>query len=235
MRITAAIRPAAGARGRAAHGRGRSRGRSGSRAGHIRAPARPRPDRHALREAGGDRGGERAAGAVGVAAVDPRALPECAVRPRSPARRTPCRRQVPALQQHRAAAQLEQRLGRALHRGEAVDRAARHRISASGRLGVSTAARGTSKRFSASIAPASISGAPPFATMTGSTTSGIAARALGKHRRDGLDHRRIVQHAGLDRVGADIVEHHLDLLADEVGRDRQDAEDALACSARSAR
>ncbi len=49
------------------------------------------------------------------------------------------------------------------------------RISASGRLGVSTAARGTSRRFSASIAPGSISGAPPFATITGSTTSGTAA------------------------------------------------------------
>jgi hypothetical protein len=49
------------------------------------------------------------------------------------------------------------------------------RISASGRLGVSTAARATSSRFRASTAAGSISGAPPFATMTGSTTSGAAA------------------------------------------------------------
>src|SRR6266536_2788661 len=36
-----------------------------------------------------------------------------------------------------------------------------------------------------------------------------------------------MQHAGLDRVGADIVENHLDLLADELRRYRQDPEDTL--------
>src|SRR5204863_435111 len=49
------------------------------------------------------------------------------------------------------------------------------RISASGRFGVSTAACGTRRRFKAPIAPSSISRAPPFATMTGSRTSGIPA------------------------------------------------------------
>ena len=51
-------------------------------------------------------------------------------------------------------------------------------------------------------------------------------RPLGEHRGDGLDHRGIVQHAGLDRVGPDIVEHDLDLLPDEFGRDRQYPENA---------
>ena len=36
-----------------------------------------------------------------------------------------------------------------------------------------------------------------------------------------------MQHAGLDRVGADIVEHDLHLLADESRIDRQDAVDPL--------
>ena len=49
-------------------------------------------------------------------------------------------------------------------------------------------------------------------------------RALAQHRGQGLDDRGIMQHAGLDRVGADIVEHDLDLLTDKIGRDRQHAE-----------
>ena len=71
--------------------------------------------------------------------------------------------------------------------------------------------------------------------MTGIDDERHRGGALRKHRGHRLDHRRIVQHAGLDRIGADIVEHDLDLLADEIGRDRQDAENALRCSARSAR
>ena len=50
--------------------------------------------------------------------------------------------------------------------------------------------------------------------------------ALGDDRRDGLDDGRVVQHAGLQRISAKIVEHDLDLLPDEIGRDRQDAEHA---------
>src|SRR5579863_1293454 len=52
-------------------------------------------------------------------------------------------------------------------------------------------------------------------------------RALLKHRGDGLDHRGVVQHAGLDRVGADIIEHDLHLLTDEGRIDRQDAVNTL--------
>ena len=51
--------------------------------------------------------------------------------------------------------------------------------------------------------------------------------ALGQDGGDRLDHGGIVQHAGLDRVGTDILEHDLHLPADEVGRDRQDAEYTL--------
>ncbi len=101
-----------------------------------------------------------------------------------------------------------------------------HRISASGRFGVSTVARPISSRFSASTASGSISRAPPLAAITGSTTSGRPAARCAQYCGERFDYRGIVQHAGFDRVGADIVEHHLDLLADEFWRDRQHAEDA---------
>ena len=61
-----------------------------------------------------------------------------------------------------------------------------------------------------------MSGAPPFATITGSTHQRHHRRPFRQHGRDGVDHPGIVQHAGLDGVGADIVEHDFDLLADEI-------------------
>ena len=49
------------------------------------------------------------------------------------------------------------------------------RASASGALGVSSAARGIISRFTASTAASGNSGCPPLATMTGSTTAGASA------------------------------------------------------------
>ena len=62
--------------------------------------------------------------------------------------------------------------------------------------------------------------------MTGSTTSGTSGARAASTAATASITAGVVQHAGLDRVGADIVEHDLDLLADEVGRDRQHAEHA---------
>ena len=46
-----------------------------------------------------------------------------------------------------------------------------------------------------------------------------ATRELLRRGNDGADHFGAVQHAGLDRVGADVGQHHLDLLGDEGGID----------------
>ncbi len=81
-------------RGRAGRGRGRARARSRSRAGHSRGPAVDGVlDRETLGEPGGDRRSEGAAGAVGMAGVDPRALPHSDCRPAEvTAHRSRCRR-----------------------------------------------------------------------------------------------------------------------------------------------
>ena len=55
--------------------------------------------------------------------------------------------EMPALQQHRAAAERQQRVGRLMHRRRRSRCVRPARISASGRFGVSTAARGTNRRF----------------------------------------------------------------------------------------
>ena len=132
-------------------------GRACDRAAHIVARAVDRRlDRQALRQAGGDRRGQRAAGAVRVPAVDPRAL----------ARRADAAggrqhvvdrvaREVPALEQHRAAAELQQRpRPRRCMPSTAVDASRPARISASGRLGVSTVARGISSASARRSPPA---------------------------------------------------------------------------------
>src|SRR5437763_12580081 len=77
---------------------------------HIEAGALDRRfDGQALRKTGGDCRGESAAGAMGVPAVDARAVPD----PQTGSGRehvVHCiTRQVPALEQHRAAAQSQQR------------------------------------------------------------------------------------------------------------------------------
>ncbi len=58
-----------------------------------------------------------------------------------------------------------------------------------------------------------------------------ARRFFRERRGHGLDHIGIDQHAGLDAVGADIVEHGQHLRPHELGRDRKDAEHPFACSA----
>src|SRR5712691_13215524 len=81
-------------------------------------------DPEPLRQAGGDRRGQRAAGAVSVAGVDPRALPNA--EPSGACEDVVHRAagEVAAFEQRRAAAEAEQLPGRIAHRGEAVDRAA---------------------------------------------------------------------------------------------------------------
>jgi hypothetical protein len=51
----------------------------------------------------------------------------------------------------------------------------------------------------------------------------------------GLDHDRVAQHAGLDRVGADLVEDGARLRRDHVQRDRMDARDAQGVLHRNGR
>ncbi len=102
-----------------------------------------------------------------------------------------------------------------------------HRISASGRFGVSTVARAINSCFSASTACGIDQPGAAFGRHHRIDDERDRRRPLAQHRGQRLDHRGIMQHAGLDRIGADVVEHDLDLLADEIGRDRQDAKDAL--------
>ena len=54
-----------------------------------------------------------------------------------------------------------------------------------------------------------------------------AGGAFAQRGGNRLDDQQIVQHACLDCIGPDVVEHDLDLLANKIGRDRQNAEDAL--------
>jgi hypothetical protein len=50
-----------------------------------------------------------------------------------------------------------------------------------------------------------------------------AGRMLGKRAGHSGDHLGAVQHAGLERIGADVGQHHLDLLGNEGGIDRHHA------------
>src|SRR5438105_9600936 len=80
-------------------------------------------DLEALRHAGGDRRGQCAAGAVGMAAVDPRALPDAQA---GSGRENVVNRaagEVATLQQGRGATEVAHLLCRLPHRREAVDRA----------------------------------------------------------------------------------------------------------------
>ena len=199
-----------------------------SRAGHRRGPGRPRSRRpEPLGQARSDRRGEGAAGAMGMAGREPRALPDPSACSRSRARPRPSRPERCPPLTSTARQPSASRLSPAARISAMLPIVAPHRISASGKFGVRMSARAISSRFKPSSASGSISRAPPLATMTGSTTSGMPAARSLQHGGDRLDHRQIVQHAGLDRIGADIVEHDLDLPANEIGRDRQNAEYAL--------
>ena len=123
------------------------------RAGHSRArarpPARPRDPAPARRRSPRPACSRcRACGGCRSAALAPDAMPGCG-------REHVVHRvagEMPALQQHRAAAERQQSVGRVMHRRARSSMRCPARISASGRFGVSTAARGTRRRFSASIA-----------------------------------------------------------------------------------
>ena len=71
----------------------------------------------------------------------------------------------------------------------------------------------------AAMAASSSSRSPPLATITGSTTRCGRSKAPDR-RGDRLDDRGVRQHAGLDRVGADVADHRFDLRDDQRGRDR---------------
>ena len=88
-------------------------------------------------------------------------------------------------------------------------------LAASGRLGVTMVARGSSCSRSAAMAPSGSSTAPEVATITGSSTIGRLSGSAGGDRADDV---RIGQHAELDRVRADIGEHGFDGEPHEFGR-----------------
>ena len=140
-----------------------------------------------------------------------------------------------ALQHHRRRAEREQPLGRTPHVVERGDREAGQQLGLRhvgreharardeaplqrldrARIEQTRAARGDHHRIDA---PAARSAPRPRApSATASMT------------------RRSTQHAGLDAIGADIVEHRVDLPPHEIGRDREDARGRRRCSARSAR
>ena len=76
---------------------------------------------------------------------------------------------------------------------------------------------GTAARRAAATASSRRSRAPELAIITGSTTSGTRCAARGTSATVSID-RRAEEHPGLRRVDADVVEHRLELGADELGR-----------------
>ena len=130
---------------------------------------------------------------------------------RASSKRSPCRvtsrstrvaREMPALDQHRPAPSASSiSAARRMSASSPIGKPAS--VSASGRFGVSTVATGAALSRSAVSASRQQQACPPLATITGSTTSGTPARAA-ESRGDRLDHRGVVQHAGLDRIGADV-------------------------------
>ena len=105
--------------------------------------------------------------------------------------------------------------------------------SASGRLGVTRVARGSSSVFSTSMPCSSSSAAPLVDSSTGSSTSGnfYVLERIGHGVRDAA----VAQHADLDRVGADIAQRRFDLGAHQFRRHGMDGMHAIACPAPSRR
>ena len=184
-------------------------------------------ERQALSQAAGDGGRQRAAGAVGVLRAD--ALGDVGARARRPGvnKRSvtvslpPC----PPLSST-AFGPSESSIAPARSRSSPDCSAKPQSRSASGRLGVISAARGKRSAFRTSIVPSSASAAPLVATITGSTTSGMPRRCFRQRRGDGQRDLGRAQHADLDRVGADIGKTALDLLAHDIGRNEMDGADA---------
>ena len=102
---------------------------------------------------------------------------------------------------------------------------------ASGRFGVTTVARGTSASRSASSASSSSSRAPLSATITGSSTTGTSPDEVERlaHR---LDRLARAEHADLDRVDADVLDHRPHLLDDHLAAESDTPRSPPRCSGR---
>ena len=98
------------------------------------------------------------------------------------------------------------------------------RAAASGALGVSSAASGSARRAGRSQRVGLEQRRAAVGAITGSTTSGTPAAPgiVG----DRLDRRGRAEHAGLDRVGADVLQHRARLGGDDPAGDRMDGVDA---------
>ena len=177
-------------------------------------------DGQTLREPGGNRRGQGAAGTVRVPALDPSMAPSAMPRFGRKHVVHGIASEMPTFQQHRATAERQQRSAASCI-AATLSIPYPARISASGRFGVSTAARGTRRRFSASIAVEFDQWRAAFGDHDRIEHERHLRRLLNECRGDGLDNGGIVQHTGLDRIGPDIIEHDFDLLPNEFGRDRQ--------------
>ena len=106
-----------------------------------------------------------------------------------------------ALDQHDADAGGEQRLRRAASSMSArLDTGMPASVSASGRLGVTTRARGRSEVVTAPTAPASRSASPEVAAMTGSTTS----RSTGRARKPAPTARTLASVPSMPHLAASV-------------------------------
>ena len=90
---------------------------------------------------------------------------------------------------------------------------------ASGRFGVITVARGSSRATSAARAAGSSSSAPDSATITGSSTTGVPAGSSSSASDHGLDRRRVAEHSDLHGVDPDVLRDRAHLGDDHLRRD----------------
>src|SRR5271165_342741 len=183
-------------------------------------------DTMALGEAGRDRRGECATGAVGMTRRDPRALPDPDTAGGHQHVRHGFRREMSALDQRRSAAEREQRLAGGPHLADVPDRRAAQDLGFRQVRRDNLTPRDQQQLHRLDRARLQ----QPGTTLSHHhrvDDKRYRRSTLPQHRSYRLDYRCIVQHAGLDHVGANIVEHHLDLPADELWRYRQNSEDAL--------
>ena len=99
--------------------------------------------------------------------------------------------------------------------------------SASGRFGVTRAAIGSKRVAQGGLGLAQQQAMAAFGDHHRIDDQRHARRMLPEGGGHGGDHLGAVQHAGLQRIGADVGQHDLDLLGDEGGLDRHDAMHAL--------
>jgi hypothetical protein len=178
--------------------------------------SRPRRRRAAARpgQAGGERRGQRAAGAVGGAGLEPGVGKRCSVARRTAGRPLRPTLGVAALDQHRGAAAGERLAGPAALLLRLVAGAGRQAGEAFelGQVGGHHVASGRSSETSASTASSASSGSPLLATITGSRTTARRRRERrGQPAGHGADDAGVGQHADLHRVDAEVAEHGVDL------------------------